>query len=144
MAAGSAELFPAHADGRSHGDGLPCAAEDVVDGLVHAEEVEEGAAVDAEETLGRQEAGEVLDAIAPVAAPHQADQMKLGHEHVRLAEERFVGIVEILWTRKTRSLRSRNRDTQGYSGEKLRLPPTANRPDGLLSPGFFLWNVISP
>lgn len=39
-----------------HGLALGCSGDDVVDGLVHAEEMQEGAAVEAQKMIGRQEA----------------------------------------------------------------------------------------
>lgn len=69
------------------GAGLRGSGEDFRDGLVQAEEVEEGAAVDAQRAVGRQEAGEVRDGLVPQARLHQLQEVLHGHEHVRLVEK---------------------------------------------------------
>lgn len=81
---------------RRDGAGLGGPGEDVVDGLVHAEEVEENAAVDAQPAVGRQEAGEVLDGVGPRARLHQIEQVVRAHEHVRLSDKHFQGAVELV------------------------------------------------
>ena len=58
-------------EGGGDGAGLRGSGEHVVDGLVHAEVVEEGAAVDAERAVGRQEAGEVVECLVLGARVHQ-------------------------------------------------------------------------
>lgn len=56
----------------------------------------EGAAVDAQRMIGRQEAGEIFDGLAPLAVEYQFVQMDRIHERIRLASECSKGLGEFV------------------------------------------------
>lgn len=89
-------LGEAHPESRRDGTALGRSGDDIVDGLVHAEEVEEDAAVDAQNRVGRQEAGEMLDGLVPPARLHKVGQMVQVDARTRLAGKRVVGVEQLL------------------------------------------------
>lgn len=85
-------LGEAHPESCRDGTALGRPGDDVVDGLVHAEEVEEDAAVDAQSRVGRQESGEMVDGLVPPPLLHKVGQMVKVDAHTQLAGKRVVGV----------------------------------------------------